>query len=55
MPVATVDLRDLAGRGAARTAAVAAFGESIVGTGFVKVAGHDVDPALLDRAYAVGA
>lgn len=47
--VATVDLADLA----TVDDDVRTFGDSLVGTGFVKVAGHGVDPALVDRAYAV--
>ena len=50
--VATVDLRDLtSGDAAARGRFVETLGRSLVGTGFVKVAGHAVDPARLDAAY----
>src|SRR3954468_14734025 len=51
--VATVDVADLTGGDpATRRHAVAELGESLVETGFVKVAGHAVDPARLAAAYA---
>jgi isopenicillin N synthase-like dioxygenase len=50
--VATVDLRDLtSGDATARSRFVETLGRSLVATGFVKVAGHAVDPARLDAAY----
>jgi isopenicillin N synthase-like dioxygenase len=50
--VATVDLRDLtSGDAAARRRFVETLGRSLVGTGFVKVAGHAVDPVALAAAY----
>ncbi len=50
--VATVDLRDLAsGDAAAHSRFVATLGRSLLETGFVKVAGHAVDPDRLSAAY----
>ncbi|MCU1502784.1 MAG: 2OG-Fe(II) oxygenase [Ilumatobacteraceae bacterium] len=52
-PVASVDLRDFtAGDEPARAAFVDVFGRSLVDTGFVKVAGHGIDPAAIAAAYA---
>lgn len=54
--VATVDLRDFtSGDAAARQRFVADFGDSLVETGFVKVAGHPVPLERLDAAYAAAA
>jgi len=50
--VATVDLGDLLAGGAARRRMVAELGQSLAETGFVKVAGHAVDPGRLAAAYA---
>lgn len=49
--VATVDLRDLIAGGTARRRFVGELGGSLVETGFVKVAGHALDPGELAAAY----
>ncbi|CAN5644766.1 2-oxoglutarate and iron-dependent oxygenase domain-containing protein [soil metagenome] len=54
--VGTVDLRDFESAPPTETDRFCAeLGRSLVDTGFVKVAGHGIAPALLDRAYAVAA
>ena len=51
--VATVHLDDFSrGAGATRDDFVTTLGESLVGTGFVKVDGHRVTPSDVDAAYA---
>lgn len=50
--VASVDLRDFTSKDAGvRARFVELFGRSLVDTGFVKVAGHGVDPAVIAAAY----
>jgi isopenicillin N synthase-like dioxygenase len=51
--VATVDLRALAPDGSAD--AVETFGSCLADTGFVKVTGHGIDPALIADSYAAAA
>lgn len=54
--VATVDLRDFtAGSASARNEFVSTFGDSLAGTGFVRVGGHAVDADTLAAAYAAAA
>lgn len=48
-----VDLRDMHGTSSERDRFVRALGEGLEEFGFVNVTGHGIDPALIDRAYAL--
>ncbi len=54
--VASVDLRDFtSGASSTRDAFVTTFGDSLAGTGFVRVSGHDIGDDTLAAAYRAAA